>query len=251
MKTRKLLFLCILILVAAALAGCACEHEWAASTCLAPRTCVRCGEVQGKVRSHTWGNTSCNAPEPCTVCGTMEGIELTHEWQEDGKICIHCGYDERPADERFPDALAAGLEQRWQLEETLQENEEYVLTKEDWAACFAAEYDPLIPFLEEKFQDKAMEEAAGRYIRSLEDSQQALEHFGTEQWEDAYYNSAYQEQTVALVYVNKLRPVTVSENYAQICAFAYRQTIAAHKLTYHDGEIQFLSKENFSRYDSR
>ena len=38
----------------------------------------------------------------------------------------------------------------------------------------------------------------------------------------------------------------ISENYAQICALAYRQTIAAHKLTYHDGEIQFLSKENFS-----
>ncbi len=38
----------------------------------------------------------------------------------------------------------------------------------------------------------------------------------------------------------------ISENYAQILALAYRQTIAAHKLTYHDGEIQFLSKENFS-----
>ncbi len=38
----------------------------------------------------------------------------------------------------------------------------------------------------------------------------------------------------------------ISDNYAQILALAYRQTIAAHKLTYHDGEIQFLSKENFS-----
>lgn len=39
---------------------------------------------------------------------------------------------------------------------------------------------------------------------------------------------------------------TVSEKYAQILAVAYRQTVAAHKLTYHDGEIQFLSKENYS-----
>ncbi len=38
----------------------------------------------------------------------------------------------------------------------------------------------------------------------------------------------------------------VSEKYAQIVALAYRQTVAAHKLTYHNGEVQFLSKENYS-----
>ncbi len=38
----------------------------------------------------------------------------------------------------------------------------------------------------------------------------------------------------------------ISDKYAQICALAYRQAVAAHKLTYHDGEIQFLSKENYS-----
>ena len=34
--------------------------------------------------------------------------------------------------------------------------------------------------------------------------------------------------------------------YADILNLAYRQTIAAHKLTWHDGEIQFFSKENYS-----
>ena len=38
----------------------------------------------------------------------------------------------------------------------------------------------------------------------------------------------------------------VSEKYAQILSLAFRQAIAAHKLTWHDGEIQFFSKENFS-----
>ena len=148
-------------------------------------------------------------------CGTLEGIELTHEWQKDCKICIYCGYDERPADDRFLELLVAGLEQRWQLEEALQETKDYVLTKEDWAAFFAAEYDQLRPFREEKFQDKALEDAAVRYIRSLEDSQKALEYFGTEQWKDAYYNSAYHAQTVALLYINNLRPIMVSEDYAK------------------------------------
>lgn len=42
------------------------------------------------------------------------------------------------------------------------------------------------------------------------------------------------------------RASAVSEKYAQIVSLAYRQTIAAHKLTWHDGEIQFFSKENYS-----
>ncbi|MBQ7095721.1 MAG: DUF4965 domain-containing protein [Clostridia bacterium] len=38
----------------------------------------------------------------------------------------------------------------------------------------------------------------------------------------------------------------LSPKYADILNLAYRQTIAAHKLTWHDGEIQFFSKENYS-----
>ena len=42
------------------------------------------------------------------------------------------------------------------------------------------------------------------------------------------------------------RATAVSEKYALLCSVAYRQAVAAHKLTYHDGEIQFFSKENYS-----
>ncbi|MBO5453255.1 MAG: DUF4965 domain-containing protein [Clostridia bacterium] len=38
----------------------------------------------------------------------------------------------------------------------------------------------------------------------------------------------------------------ISHEYADIISLAYRQAIGAHKLTYHNGEIQFLSKECFS-----
>lgn len=38
----------------------------------------------------------------------------------------------------------------------------------------------------------------------------------------------------------------ISEKYAQIVSLAYRQAIAAHKLTWDDGELQFFSKENYS-----
>lgn len=36
---------------------------------------------------------------------------------------------------------------------------------------------------------------------------------------------------------------SVSSEYADIISLAYRQVIAAHKLTWHDGEMQFFSKE--------
>jgi len=38
----------------------------------------------------------------------------------------------------------------------------------------------------------------------------------------------------------------ISDKYADILSISYSQTIAAHKLTWHDGEIQFFSKENYS-----
>ena len=38
----------------------------------------------------------------------------------------------------------------------------------------------------------------------------------------------------------------LSPKYADIVSLAYRQAIAGHKLTWHDGEIQFVSKENYS-----
>ena len=38
----------------------------------------------------------------------------------------------------------------------------------------------------------------------------------------------------------------ISDEYADILALNYRQAIAAHKLTWHDGQVQFFSKENYS-----
>jgi len=38
----------------------------------------------------------------------------------------------------------------------------------------------------------------------------------------------------------------ISEEYADILCLSYRQAIAGHKLTCHGGELQFISKENYS-----
>lgn len=210
-------YLCAVVaalMLAALLSGCMCSHTWQESTCLAPRTCTKCGETEGKLRAHQWGSTACNDPQPCVVCGTMEGIELTHEWGA-SKICVHCGHDERPAEERFPEKLVEGLQQRWQLEAALLEDPEYVLTKEDWTALFDAEYDQLQSFKEAKFKDTALKEAALAYIKTLDESYEALEYAGTDRWTDKYDSRAYQQQTVALFKLNQLSPITVDEAYAE------------------------------------
>ena len=38
----------------------------------------------------------------------------------------------------------------------------------------------------------------------------------------------------------------ISDKYADLLALAYRQVIAGHKLTWHKGQLQFISKENYS-----
>lgn len=210
---KRLLALLAMFLFVTILTGCSCKHEWQESTCLAPRTCIRCGETEGKLRAHQWGSTDCGAPQPCVVCGTMEGMELTHQWREDCKICINCGQDERPADDRFPDRLAEGLQRRWELEKTLKTDRNYVYTKEDWTAMFDAEYEKLASFKEDKFKDEALRELANRYIRHLEDSYETLVQFDTDKWEDAYHSRVYQQQTVTLMELNKICPISVAEEY--------------------------------------
>ncbi len=51
--------------------------------------------------------------------------------------------------------------------------------------------------------------------------------------------AAFEEELTA-------KAAAIHPKYADILNLAYRQTIAAHKLTWHDGEIQFFSKENYS-----
>ena len=50
---------------------------------------------------------------------------------------------------------------------------------------------------------------------------------------------AFEEELLA-------RANRISSEYADLLSLSYRQTIAAHKLTWHEGKLQFFSKENYS-----
>ncbi len=216
---RKALIVTVLpVLIGLFLTGCGnklatyiCDHEWQKSTCLEPRTCIKCGLTEGKVRSHEWGNTDCTVQEGCIVCGTTEGMEITHQWREDCRICRNCGLDERPADDRFMDALMAGIEARWQLVDVVEAEKGAVPTKEQWAQYFDAEYAQIAAFKDETFNDEALGTAAKRYIGSIEMSIEALDTYGTDAWQDAYHNGAYHEQMMSLFQIHSIRPLEVAE----------------------------------------
>lgn len=96
-------------------------HEWKNATCTEPKTCLKCGEVEGmalghkrvdanceeamtcvrcnmvkgEALGHKWEDATCTQPKTCAVCGKTEGTPLEHEWLQatctEAKQCTLCG----------------------------------------------------------------------------------------------------------------------------------------------------------------
>lgn len=100
MKLRKRKWLCgiTILLTCCMLTGCCMSHEWQEATCIAPKTCSKCGKTEGEVLAHTWVEATCAEPKHCSVCGETEGEALEHTWVEatcaEPKHCEVCGETE-------------------------------------------------------------------------------------------------------------------------------------------------------------
>ncbi len=55
-------------------------HEWLEATCQAPKTCKNCEKTEGEKGDHSWVEATCQAPKTCSVCETTEGEVLPHTW---------------------------------------------------------------------------------------------------------------------------------------------------------------------------
>lgn len=74
---------CILMLAVSILlfAGCGCSHEWQEATCTEPKTCSKCGEIEGEALGHVPGDWEDGEIDfilekkqenrYCSVCGEM------------------------------------------------------------------------------------------------------------------------------------------------------------------------------------
>lgn len=72
-----------------------CNHQFAAATCAAPKTCALCGKTEGNALEHTWKNATCTTPKTCSSCGKTEGSNAEHSWKaatcSSPKTCSVCG----------------------------------------------------------------------------------------------------------------------------------------------------------------
>lgn len=82
--------LCLLMLT-----GCCLSHQWQEADCEIPKTCIKCGKVEGEALGHNWKEASCTAPKTCTGCGLTEGEALKHYFSSatcaDPATCWDCG----------------------------------------------------------------------------------------------------------------------------------------------------------------
>jgi len=76
---KKIVLFSLVLALMISMAGCSCDHQWAEATCIAPKTCTRCGETEGAALSHTSGE------ERITTVDT-ENLTITYELS-----CARCG----------------------------------------------------------------------------------------------------------------------------------------------------------------
>ena len=92
---RTYILLLSLLLLAALLSGCECDHQWVAADCVTPKTCEKCQITEGEAWGHTWQDASCESAKTCGVCGATEGEPLGHVFMSASCIvpetCVQCG----------------------------------------------------------------------------------------------------------------------------------------------------------------
>ncbi len=86
---------CVLITTMLIMTGCCLSHEWEEATCVTPKTCVKCGKIEGKTIEHIWIDATCSEAKHCSMCDLTEGEPLEHNLVEanyqQGSRCTVCG----------------------------------------------------------------------------------------------------------------------------------------------------------------
>ena len=90
------------LVLALALLGCGCDHEWTEADCVNAAVCVNCQETGAAALGHDFSAASCDGPEICTRCAETRGEALGHSfgpWSYGDiyqvRVCEACGAEEQ------------------------------------------------------------------------------------------------------------------------------------------------------------
>lgn len=93
MQNKKWITVILGCALAALMSGCCLQHDWQEATCVTPKTCSKCGEIDGTVLDHTEGTWEIDGKanyvtslvtlkKKCTVCGTVLETDMK-------SVCLH------------------------------------------------------------------------------------------------------------------------------------------------------------------
>lgn len=120
---------------------------------------------------------------------------------QDGPVLDADGH----ADQDFVEAVANGLESRWEITDSV-ENRGETITEEDMAKAIQQELDAVADYSDVKFENDELGDYADQYIAALSDMD-ANDYFEmNEKW-----SIAYSQRTAALFGINSISPIPVEE----------------------------------------
>lgn len=136
---------------------------------------------------HEWQEATGAAPMTCSKCGKTEGEALNED--------------------DFMRDLSKGLEDRWVESD---DEDGIATTKEEWEACFNAEYNAVIKYEKATFKDETMRDLARKYVKCIIDAKECLPYYGSNQW-SSKYEEAYETREQLLYKIDSVKPIPVSE----------------------------------------
>ena len=122
--------------------------------------------------------------------------------------CFGCE-EKKTEEEKFVDAIAKGIEARFELEKTNGSEEK--LSKEEFLKQVNAEYESVKKFEETKFENQDFSKWKKQYLQSLSDVNDIMELYDTNQWYAKYDNGIYYNRIEALYHINEIQKIPVTD----------------------------------------
>lgn len=143
---------------------------------------------------------------------SLEVFNKISNYNDSADYIEKCEY-ELSVNGQFLRAFATGLEDRWKLNDKIDNDKDAVATTEDWENYINAEYNQISKFAKMDFEDKKLGDLAKDYIKLLESAKSIVKYYGSNEntfWNE--YNPIYQDRCIIVMQINNDYTIPVSDN---------------------------------------